>query len=338
MRRSLLSKFFLAAGTVLLAGCVATKNVAQEPPPLWASYETLSEVFPPQDYLAQIGFSDTAERAQVQADAALSSYISHTVLVQTAVTESMRSDGANTEAEKSLVRNVDSTSRAAFVALRHTDAYFDTARRQYAVCAYINRHEAWERLKPKLQTASRTFTTAYQESQREKERFQKILLLHGAQHHADDFYQTYALATEILPAKAADFASVDAVIQKAFAESTRLKTETGIALNVAGDDTGRVRTKLAEIFSAQGFSVGSAGEAYTAHTAVHLGTMEQAGVFVAYPQISVTVAKTNGTTVASWARQLEKVSSYTKAAAERMALHAVEQALENSFVTDCLQR
>ena len=82
MRRSLLSKFFLAAGTVLLAGCVATKNVPQEPPPLWASYETLSEVFPPQDYLAQIGFSDTAERAQVQADAALSSYISHTVLVQ----------------------------------------------------------------------------------------------------------------------------------------------------------------------------------------------------------------------------------------------------------------
>lgn len=333
---SITKLFFLLLCGMVFSGCTSTKTETAQPAPLWAEYETLARAFPPEEYIARLGSADTADSARVKADAELSAYFSQTVSMSTAADERVSSDGTKDRQSRTLALDIKVSSRQELLALRHTEPYFDRARKSYVVCAYINREEAWILVEPKLKSLAAKFENAYQNSRSETELLQKILLLQSIQRQSPEFYDLYGFARGIAPQKAESFSSTDELIQTAAVENRRLKQNAGILVRVSGDETGRVRTKVGELLRKSGFLLAEKNALYTTNVSVSAEGAENGAAFISYPQVSVEIERAGGTVLASYAKQMEKVSAYTKEAAVRMALHTIETELERSFLRDCL--
>lgn len=343
MRMNLSSaiKLFLFCGvTFLLFGCASTGLEKQNDAPLWLYSDTIPQIFPNEEFLARTAFADDAESARLRADSELSSFFSAEIqscaYADETFLNSQDSFGSKTNKIRNLSRQIEVSSHGELVALCHTDVFFDKGRKQFAVCAYINREEAWNLLEPRLRSKSQGLEKAYQKSHGEKERFTKIILLNSVLKESDEFYSLYFLACGIVPKKAESFSKIDTLIQNAESESLRLKTLTKILIQADGDDKERLKTKLSEIFSKEGFSVGDDGAVYSVNVKTAFAISENGGIFISYPQISLLVRNADGIVLSSWAKQISKISAYTREACERMVWGRIEKELESNFIEECL--
>lgn len=324
------------------AGCASTETRTarnQKDTPLWTSYETLGEVFSEDDFLARIGSGATETLARMNADSELSLYFSAKIESTVLASENYLNQNDRTSAQRQIVKSSLLEGNSDLAALRHTDFYFDEKHKIYTVCAYINRNEAWNLIEPKLSAVSDSINSLYAESKEQSEKFLRIIQLNDALQKSDEFYNLYFLAAGIVLQKAKAFSATQKIIQSAQNESARLKQESVILVNVKGDDSGRIKTKITEILSKGGFAVTSSrseSSLYTADTAVNAEISENGGFFVSYPQISVSIRTAAGKTLSSFAKQLEKVASYTKESCRAMALSRIENELEENLISGCL--
>lgn len=324
------------------AGCASTRNKAaknQKRAPLWTSYETLGEVFSEDDFLARIGSGATETLARMNADSELSFYFSAKIESTVLASESYINQNDRTSVQRQLQKSSLLEGNSELAALRHTDFYFDEKHKSYTVCAYINRNEAWSLIEPKLSAVSDSVNSLYRESQKQSEKFLKITQLNVALQKADEFYSLYFLAAGIVPQKAKEFSAAQRIIQRAQNERAKLKQESVIFVNVQGDDSGRIKTKITEILSKSGFAVTlsrNEPSPYTTDIAVNTEISENGEFFVSYPQISVSIKTADGKTLSSFAKQLEKVASYTKESCRGMALSRIENELEENLISGCI--
>lgn len=319
-------------------GCASSK--IREPQnkeiPLWASNETINQIFPEEDFIARIGFGKTEIFARLNADSELSTYFSAKIENTVFASENYVNQNDETSVQKQLSKNISLEGNSEVFALRHTDSYFDKKRGAFIVCAYINRKEAWSLIEPKLNSVSKAVNSLYSESQKSNENFFKIIQLHSVLQKSEEFYKLYFLAEGIVPQKAKQFYTTQGIIQNSQNESVKLKQNSVIFANVQGDDSGRIKTKVSEVLSKNGFSVSDfrrdSDSSYSLNANVNIEISENCGFFVCYPQISISVKTAEGKTVFSFSKQIEKVASYTKESCERMALSKLEKEIEENFI------
>lgn len=320
---------------ILLLSCASTKK-DNKSIPLWVDSQTIYQAFPREDYIASVGYGNTDENARLNADAELASYFYHSVSVQTVATETMKNYYETTDISRKIEREIQSLSQTEFVALHHTEPYFNKSNNKYIVCSYIDKKEAWQILKPKLTSESSAIERAYKKSQIENELFQRIILLNEVQNHSKRFYDIYYQVVAILPEEAVPFSKYDGIIQTVQIELKRVKPEASISIKIQDDKTNRIKTKLYEVFSKEGFSIVTGAALYSIDVLIEFEISEKGEAFVSYPNISILIKKNNGKTISSWAKQIPKVAAYTKEACERMVLNKIEKELDSVFINEVL--
>lgn len=340
--------FFLVICFLSCFSCFGKRFEKQERIPLWLSQETISEIFPEDLYLARCGFGTDADEARLKADAELSNYFSSKVRSVIHANEeysnSQTSVSDKTETKKKLIRDIEVSSETELFALSHTEPFFEKKSKRYAVCAYINREKAWAVIEPKITQCAKKIEEIIRDSEQEIEPFSKVLLLNSAVKKFKGFYELYFTTLMLVPKKAASFDSVITEIQNATVCRDKISRKIKIFINVHGDETNRVKTKMNEILSQQGFSVMETKKRkaldmeYFAIVDANTQIAENGGICTCYPQIRVAIEGSSETAIVSWAKQIQKISSYTKDACERMALARIEMSLQNDFVNECLER
>lgn len=340
--------FACAAQTFILlcifinVGCASSKigNSQKKEIPLWANSETISQIFPEKDFIARIGSGKTVELAKLNADSELSSYFSASIKSSRFAEENFTSKNGNTSVSKNLQSNIFIQTDSELFALRHTEPYFDEKRGDFIMCAYINRKEAWNLLEPKLNSISKAINSFYSESQNETENFQKIMILNSVLKNSEKFYKLYFSALLIAPQSAnnlSDLKIAESNILNAENKIVKLKQNSVVFVNVQGDSSSRIKTKIEEVFNENGFVVSESEKEKSfyfanANVAVKAEKSANGEIFSCYPQISISVKTIGGKTVFSFATQIEKVASYTKESCERMAFSKVEKEIEENFI------
>lgn len=124
--------------------------------------------------------------------------------------------------------------------------------------------------------------------------------------------------------------------EKAKLEAERLKHDVKIKINVSGDKSGRIETKIKSILSENGFTVASNGENHILTATVDIRESVSSTIYSIYPQITVEI-KNETEVVASFAKSLERVSAYKSERVQEMALVRLEDVLEKEFENECLK-
>ena len=336
MDLSTLFKSIIILGcSLFLFSCVTTYVKNDKSIPLWSSLETIEDVFPNKDYLTAIGSGVTAQAAKLNADSELAAFFNQTVKSQTSAQEKLFNQNNSTEISKSIERNIEISTSAELIGLKHTDPYFDKKRSLYYVCSYIERNEAWKLLEPKLISSVNAFESAYVNITSSKDILSKIILQNTALNSSQSFFAYYYLAYGIVPEKAKSFAKYDEQIQTLESAITLEKQKTKLSVLTENDDTNRIKILIEELIMKNGFSIARQNENYEIKAVVSYSIQESGDFYIAYPQIEIIISKTGNENLAGFARQLGKVSSYTKEATERMAINKIETELKNTFITEC---
>lgn len=303
--------------------------------PLWTSYETINKIFPKTDFIARIGTGTNENSAKLNADSELSLYFSANIKNTISSSENYLNNNDIPLIQKQFSKNILLEGNSELFGLQHTDYFYDKKRKTFIICAYINKKAAWNLIEPKLSEIQDSINFLYKESQKQEENFLKILELNSVLQKSDEFFNLYFFAMEIMPQKAKNFSLVQEVIKNAKNESLKLKQECAIFVNVQGDSFERIKTKISEIFSKNGFSVATLKNekfSYFVDATVNTDVLENNNFFVCYPQISIYIKNTSGKTIFSFSKNYEKIASYTKESCKQMALARLENEINENVI------
>lgn len=319
----------------MIVSC-ASKPQGKNNAPAWFSYESINQVFPEKEYLARIGSGENPQTAQLNADAELSAYFNQKIKTITQAEEKFSNTNNSTSSQKNLTRSVIISSNSELIGLKHTDCFFNKKENRYYICSYINRKETWELIEPKIKSYAIKFENAKQNIENETEPFNKIIIQNKILKEKEIFYNLYYIALGLLPEKAEKYFYLDSELQKLTYDNLSLKKTIKIHFISEGDITNRITTKAEELLSNEGFTISQSKSNYIAKLAVNTTATKSGDIYIIYPQIQITMEKANTTTLANFSKQLGKVSSYTKEAAERLALNKLETELETNFINNLL--
>ena len=292
--------------------------------------------FPADEYIRAVGEGKTAESAKQYALAELSAYFSQTVESNVTARSVLRQDSIGTTREDSVRQEISNKTRTNLFSVQYTQTYFDKKGKRYFVCAYISRNEAWSILQPKLSALEAAILRNVARTQQETEPFKTICALMETQKDLDDFADLYAMALAVYPQKCNRFAESAERGAAAVQALSSLKACASISVQVEGDRSRRIQTKIESLLSQNGFTV-TAGQGMYKLSATAVCAMQSAnGIITYYPQLSLTVRGRSGT-VASFAAQTGKLAAYNEETAERKAFFELEQALEERFINECFK-
>ena len=325
---------FLAALVLFVAG--APPFAAKQRVPRWAD-GALEANFPRDSYIAAVGYGASAEEAAAMADAELGRYFSQSVETSVQAEQVAVSVSGMTTDERNIRRQTVITSSVELFAVRHTEPWRGQKAAQYAVCAYIDRAEAWQVFEPKLQAAFQRFTALHEEARRQEDAFRSLLAYGAALSCAEqDGLSDLILFSHVLfPSGARQYQSAQDMLASVPADMKRLADGCSIAVECASDCGGVVASAVAASFARLGIAVsgGSGGAGYVCTVDVAENRQElPAGTFYT-PSVRITVVS-KGASVHTYSRTAAKTGARNADVARQRAYGALSQEITRSFLQE----
>lgn len=317
--------------TIMLLSC-ATANSAK--PPLWTADVEAS--FPRSDFIAQKGYGHDKKNAEIDALSAISRYFSMSISASAKETVSVTDQGSTSTIDSETFVS----SQTKLFAVRYTEPWYNQSAKQWETIAYIDRAEAWEILEPNLSQKTDAFSAIYNEAEKQKEPFTKILLYIEASGFADkeELQQQLYFADALNPLGASFFGDIRAMLSEIPAKIEKNKINSAIYVECENDYDGSVYNAIASIFSKAKFPVAKekSSSVYTCLTVIGENIQKlSAGTFY-FPTITVTINGKDGV-VASFNKTLDRVGASDAAVAKRRAYTAIANEIQKSFLRQLLE-
>lgn len=295
--------------------------------PAWMTDEGRLSLFPSEQYISAFAFGGSPEAAKNKASETLSEYIkSH---VTSSVNYSLKNEDYSVSQDSSV-----ETDNLLFNT-EYTTPYYSDYHGMYCAVAYIDRNKAFNYVKPKLDSAARTFPAEYQAALELEDDFEKVMAINKARAALPQFYEVYDFARAVNSTAAARYEQVDILAGQSQATLNQLKKNVTVGINVEGDDEERFTAALAALFSELGFTVPKNGKyKYECKAAVNFNSQNKTSqTYEIHPSYSVEIIK-DGETLFSCMRKLSKASGFDQATAERRANLAVEKDIKEKLVEE----
>ena len=322
---------FLAAFVLLVAG--APSFAAKQRVPRWAD-GALEADFPRDSYIAAVGYGASAEAAAAMADAELGRYFSQSVETSVQAEQVAVSVSGMTTDERSIRRQTVITSYVELFAVRHTEPWRGQKAAQYAVCAYIDRAEAWQSFEPKLREAAQRFSALHGEARRQEDAFRSLLGYGAAKACAerDGLSDLILFAHVLFPSGARQYQAAQDMLASVPADMKRLADGCSVAVECASDCGGVVASAVAASFARLGIAVsGGAGYVCTVDVAENRQELP-AGTFYT-PSVRITVVS-KGAVVHTYSRTAAKTGARNADVARQRAYGALSQEIARSFLQE----
>ncbi len=330
---------------LLCFGCASNsqdKEFVQEPViqnPKWITDSGRLELFPDSLYISQLAYADSAENAKLNAASNISGYIKSSVKSSVVSSYFYKEDSTGFTENKGISENIQVATENDLFKIEYTNPYYYEDLGKYVCVAFINRNQAFDFVKPKLEVAKIEFAKAYSSALEKDSLLDKIIGIKNAQKILVEFYEVYDFARAINPAKAQVYEEVDFLANESFAKTRDLSNSILIKIESVGDvdllETSGVIPELANQFSQLGFVVGNSLK-YNCIALVEAKSSitESATTFETYPELYVKIIE-KGREKISYSKKLGKVAGFDKDTVVRRTNLALVNEIKNSFVDEC---
>lgn len=256
----------------------------------WLTDEGRLLLFPSDQYISACTYGSTPEEAKIRAATAVSEFVKSTVKssVEARMTKSEKNGFVT--GNKSITENISVNSQNTLYQLEYTTPFFYEKAVVFACTAYINRDNAFEVLKERLDRGVEFFPAAYEKALLNEDAFTKLVDIYKAQKLMENFYEVYDFVCAVNPEKAKNYSQYDELYMHSLVKVQELKKETLIFVQVENDNADCVKNSLMSALEKNGFSVvKTQGEKYFLEAKVSAEIQKADEVFVSYPSLSVEV-------------------------------------------------
>ncbi len=338
--------FLLILGMSLLCfGCVSNnqnKEVVQENViqiPKWITDQGRLELFPSNLYISQMAYGTTAQESKEKASANISEYIKSSVVSSTTSSylykKSLNGVVENTTVKEDISISTDNN----LYKIEYTNPFYYSDLGQFVCVAYINKDQAFNFVKPKLETAKQNFSLGYEKALSKDSLLDKIIGIKNAQKLLVDFYEVYDFARAINPTKAKVYEELDLIANQSIVKANELARQVLIKImsqddTKLADDFG-VIAELSNQLSKFGFVVGNSIK-YNCLALVEVKSVinQTPRTYETYPELYIRIIE-NGEEKISYAKKLSKVAGFEKETVVRRTNLALIEDIKSSFINEC---
>ena len=324
---SRMKNILIAVAFVAFLGCAFAEDV-----PLWYQERTLQ--FSEREFVSAVGtgYSETSARNNALSTLALyfDSRIQATRTTGFYASEQM----GDVEKRRTAASETTVTTDSHLPAVQCTTAFYNAARAEYAVCAYIKKADAIAEYNATLvagiteaESGVRTAEAALPAN---------ALAAYASARKALGRLDEFSLTTQYLSVLDADAGmknakSISALRLRGNDVVACAKPQLTFAVHIENDDAASVATVIQTLLETQGFSCTSAMPAYAVTGALRFAESQNAvGVFVR-PSLSLTVSSQDGV-VGSYSRQYPKYGHLNLEGAYAKARVEIEKDLKANLL------
>ena len=313
--------FFLLS--FFLISCI---SLPENEKPLWADSLTLRQVFPREKYITALGYADTPQMAATVAEGNLASYFSKEISRSVKATQIL----SNTEeASESMLSDIEIKSQFELFGIQHTETYFNPDSKNYTVCAYINKEEAFNILSQKLSFYERDFYQKAKLVKTETEGFRKIKILNDAISNETEITKMYEYSQLIDSEKTKKYDVFLLQLKESKNILFKLKQSNPFSVFTNGDYSEEINSVISEILAENGFIISANADYKIISNSFCKFTRqiaEQNEIFSCKPSLYVKIEGNSGT-IFSCVLSAEEISSYNKQTLTKMVLAVIEDLL-----------
>lgn len=327
---------FDCASSSMNAEFVPEKTIAM---PKWITDQGRLELFPDCEYVSQLAYGDSGENAKEKAAANISEYINSSIQSSVASNYFYKESANDVQETKELREHIQIKTANTLYKIEYTNPYYYSVLGQYACVAFINRSQAFNFVKPKLDIAKNEFPLAYSNALEKDSLLDKIFGIKNAHKTLVEFYEVYDFARAIQSEQAKIYEEVDFLAKDSFIKLRELSNAVLIKIEAVGDtslieDSG-VITELENQFSKLGFVVGNSLK-YNCLALVEAKSTikETATTFETYPELYVRIIE-QGKEKISYSKKISKVAGFDKDTVIRRTNLALINEIKTSFIKQC---
>ena len=308
--------------------------------PKWVSDQGRRELFPDSEYISQLAYGDSAEDAKAKASSNISEYIKSSVKSSVTSNYFYNENESGFSENKQLSEDVEVATSNNLFKVEYTNPYYYIDLGKYVCVAFINKAQAFNYVKPKLENAKNEFPKSYANALEKEYLLEKIIGIRNAQEVLPSFYEVYDFARAINPAESKEYEVIDALANESFVNLKELTSSVLIKIEGVGDkeylENSGVIAELSNQFETVGFVVGNSQKANCiALVEVKCLIKETSKTFETYPEISVKVLE-QGKEQLSYTKKLTKVAGFDKETVIRRANLALVKEIQTSFSKEIL--
>lgn len=343
---SFFRKFIIVSSIIMIASsplfaCKKKSKEKQLPKPEWLSDKDRKVSFPQEKYVSALSWGGTPDDAKFAAAAELSNYVQSSINAQiSSSTSSKETTAAGKIPEYDKMRSQKNStqisSAATLYQVQYTLPWKNVKEERYYCLAYIVRDEAWDYIKPQMESVRENFLREYSAALLQDENFEKIAGIKRAQKILPDFYEYYDFARFIDSKKAEAFSELDNKARESYMKISELKSATKIFVSVKNDSGKRIYTKLCGLYEQNGWSISSSDSGYRADAEVIYSIDEDGKTWTAYPEFNL-IMSVHSKTAASYSKKIPKVALGSEKKTVARIYYEVEKELQKSFISDCLE-
>lgn len=307
--------------------------------PKWISDQGRNSMFPDALFISQLAYGNTAQESKERAIANISEYIKSSV--QSSVSSSYfykETDNSFTKT-KELRQDIQVSTDNKLYKVEYTNPYYDVNLGQYACVAFINREQAFNFVKPKLEIARTQFPPAYYTALEKESLLDKIIGVKNAHKILPDFYEVYDFARAILPETAKVYEEVDSLASESLIKIKELTSSVLIKIEGVGDvnllEKSGIVAELSNQLKKMGFIVGNLLKTNCiALVEVKAVITETATTFETYPEIHIKIIE-KGAEKIIYSKKLSKVAGFDRDTVIRRTNLNLTKEITTSFVNEC---
>lgn len=317
-----MKSLFLAVALFLLVIGGAqgkSKKESKDSSPLWLTSEGLEVLYPKDVYLAQVGFSDSAEGSKAAAAGNIATYISARVESKKSATSQLKSvAGETVSTERLLISDNTVTSDERLYKVEWTVPYYDKKKKRYYCLAYINREDAFLFLRPRLESARDNFQKRFSEAMDFPSSYEKINGLNDAKLLLKDFHEVKNFLMAVAPNQLKAYESLDEL--ENLCNSTIATLKKDLLIYITSDKKGAEALEgvVRDALEKKGFIPTSDTSAPYKAGVFLFGSKgsKEGDIIISYPTVRFTL--TSGDRVLfSYEKELGKVAGYSESRVKR---------------------
>ena len=241
-----------------LVGCASNKAA-----PLWANSDTLDMAFPPDEYIAKIGYGTQMDIAQSLAAGELAGFFQKTIKSHKVASQKLTSNSTGTTTDdRVLEKTVDVTSNVNLVGSTYTTPFYDKVNKRYVCCGYINRREAWEIYEPVLSKSKSEFDKSFALAKNEVDPLTKIKLLAEAEEFAANYESKLDFVTVLYNKGAAKYEDSLEKSASINLEKQKAKLNCIFKVEVTNDLNSMIKSSITKILQEAGYKTSDSKYAY----------------------------------------------------------------------------
>ena len=323
-----MKKIYISLVIFLLASAFCFSDV-----PIW--HINLIEEFPNNKYISYEGNGKSETEAKQDALAGISAFFSSTIESKTYANSSKSQNNSEYNSKSFINRDITVSSYSELFAVYYTQSFYNKTDKNYYVCAYIDREEAFKIISQRLFSQEQNFLRKKELIKSENDDFRKILFLTDALSEENEIKKLYTYSQIVAPEKTVRFNNLINLVDEAKNELGLLKRKNPVSVFSSGDFSEEIKMIISGVLTEKGFVV-SKNSDYKIITESSFPIQVINGIYSCAPSFSVFFENKDGTVSSSY-YILGKKSQYNEQTVIKMALASLEDLLNEKLISDLLK-